>query len=178
MSLIKEFLLESNAIEREYSEDAYTDARIAWDFMSNSPMNLKSILETHRILTRRLLLPNESGHVRTCDVFIGGHRKIYISQQLLEEEITGWCKEYTVGNLLFEKYNDGIYDEDKSAFAKQMHVSFEKIHPFVDGNGRVGRILWAVHRDRLGLPIEIIHGWKQIEKQYHPEQKEYYSWFK
>jgi len=37
------------------------------------------------------------------------------------------------------------------------------------GNGRVGRILYNIHRLLLGLPIHVIHEGK--------EQKEYYTWF-
>ena len=30
------------------------------------------------------------------------------------------------------------------------HVDFEMLHPYLDGNGRTGRILWAWHMRRLG----------------------------
>lgn len=33
----------------------------------------------------------------------------------------------------------------------KMHVAFEKLHPFMDGNGRTGRALWAWHMKQLGL---------------------------
>ena len=33
----------------------------------------------------------------------------------------------------------------------QQHVEFERLHPFMDGNGRTGRALWAWHMLRLGL---------------------------
>jgi hypothetical protein len=53
---------------------------------------------------------------------------------------------------------------------KKAHVAFETIHPFVDGNGRIGRILMNWQRLQEGLPILIIHEG--------PEQMEYYKWFK
>ena len=52
---------------------------------------------------------------------------------------------------------------------KMSHVEFEEIHPFVDGNGRTGRILMNLYRIYMGFPILIIHTGK--------EQKEYYSWW-
>ena len=48
------------------------------------------------------------------------------------------------------------------------HIGFEKIHPFIDGNGRLGRILMNWQRIQCGLDILVI--W-EIEKQ------EYYKWF-
>lgn len=32
-----------------------------------------------------------------------------------------------------------------------LHVEFERLHPFMDGNGRTGRAIWAWHMRRLGL---------------------------
>ena len=55
-------------------------------------------------------------------------------------------------------------------YIKKLHVDFEKIHPFADGNGRVGRILMNVQMINSGLPLITIH--EGIE------QQEYYRWFK
>jgi hypothetical protein len=32
-----------------------------------------------------------------------------------------------------------------------VHAVFEYVHPYMDGNGRTGRALWAWHMERLGL---------------------------
>jgi len=61
-------------------------------------------------------------------------------------------------------------DMSKDECTKQCHVLFEKIHPFIDGNGRTGRMVYNWHRLKLGLPIHIIHEGK--------EQFKYYKWFK
>ena len=56
-----------------------------------------------------------------------------------------------VGSLLqdlLDRYNDpGPQDTDTS-----LHCDFERLHPFMDGNGRVGRLLWLWRRLHRGIP--------------------------
>src|SRR6267154_4817348 len=33
----------------------------------------------------------------------------------------------------------------------KIHVEFEHLHPFMDGNGRTGRAIWAWHMLKLGM---------------------------
>lgn len=50
----------------------------------------------------------------------------------------------------------------------KFHLDFETIHPFCDGNGRIGRVLICFQLQRLGFPIIIIRD---------REKKEYYKAF-
>ncbi len=154
-----EFLDNSNAIESEYSKEALEYAVKAWEYMKeiNYYISMGCIMKVHSILMW-LLRHDIAGKLRNCDVMIGGKRKVFVSEFLLKEQLRQLC-------IYIETSIE--YQQDKS---KELHVDFEDIHPFEDGNGRVGRIIYNAHRLRLGLPIHVIHEGK--------EQMEYYKWFK
>lgn len=154
-----EFLDHSNRIESEYSKEALEDAFVAWEYMKNckNPMfSVESILHTHELLMRRLR-PDIAGKLRTGDVYIRGKRKGFVSEASLEGELRGLCR-----NIIFS-IDKGF------RVSKQFHILFEKIYPFEDGNGRVGRIIYNTHMLRLGFNIHVIHEGA--------EQMEYYKWF-
>ena len=61
--------------------------------------------------------------------------------------------------------NLSAYFLDKIA---KFHLDFETIHPFCDGNGRIGRILVSFQLHHIGFPMIIIRD---------REKKEYYKSF-
>jgi Fic family protein len=61
------------------------------------------------------------------------------------------------------KESETTDDINKERMAYEIHDLFECIHPFIDGNGRTGRILLNAARVQMGLkPITILYNdrWK------------------
>lgn len=167
-----EFLTQSNLIEGEKSAVAMRDAQDAWifakDFVDrNQKFTVNLVLGIHKILMQTIN-PEIAGKFRNCDVFIGGRRKPFILDALIVEDVES-CLLKMSCNMVMPVHDPKDYTNIKSTVCLNSHIEFEFIHPFIDGNGRVGRILWNLDRINCGLPLEIIHAGK--------EQFEYYKNF-
>lgn len=151
---VVEFLCESNAIEGVYDEDSLDQALYAWKYLSGEKkLDYGVLLKTHKVLMlHQKLYPNEKGYFRQIQVYIGGNEALHFSQ--IRVALYGWLK----------LVNDELCLRDWQS----LHVMYEGIHPFVDGNGRTGRMFMNWQRQRFGLPILVI---KEVEKQ------DYYKWF-
>lgn len=95
-------------------------------------INKEIILELHKLVvinTLRQDLISQIGGYRTVQVFIG--RSIPPKPQEVPNKMANLLRWYSKNK---KKLRPLI-------LASYFHTEFEKIHPFVDGNGRVGRLL-------------------------------------
>src|ERR1035437_1434174 len=152
-------LRESNAIEGVYSKHALQDAVKAWDWAyehRKEPITDEYVLKIHALLLRRLN-PSIAGKYRQCGVRVGGDFKM--DYQNCPKKVKKWVEQAFQKDIMkYANRGKGIsflYDRDN--LTMERHIDFEEIHPFEDGNGRTGRILYNMQRVMLGLPLHIIH---------------------
>lgn len=156
-----DFLKESNLIESEPSDEAFNDACAAWEYAKQykHELSLDVILKIHHTLMRRLNSKIAGKWRVNVAVTVGGKYISGESKYFIRKKVSDW--------LEVCKVPTGLGAEED---IKRWHIAFENIHPFIDGNGRVGRILLNLQRVAVGLPILVIHTGR--------EQQEYYQWFR
>jgi len=146
-----DFLRESNNIEDVWDDRSLMGAWWAWDWLLRQERFTSFVVKTvHQILMQDQPLDRDlHGRYRTCAVYVGNH------QGASWEQIPGLI-------------DDWIAHIHRSDDWQADHVAYERIHPFVDGNGRTGRMFMNWQRLRLGLPVLVIR---------ESEKREYYRWF-
>ena len=126
-----------------------------------NPYSVDDLLTAHGVMTRGLV--EESGVFRSRPVGVvdkDGHILHF-----------GTLPEY-VPNLVMELL-DWVRDSDVHILIRGcvFHYEFELIHPFVDGNGRVGR-LWHTLLLSTWNPA---FAWLPVESMIYAHQQEYYA---
>lgn len=131
--------------------EALTFAREQLADPGGLPLSMRLLNETHqRLLQGARGAAKLPGEIRRSQNWIGGSRPgnaafVPPPPHLLGEVLSA-----------LEKY---IHDEDKLSpllRAGLIHVQFETIHPYLDGNGRIGRLLVTLlleHWKQLGRPL-------------------------
>lgn len=178
---VAEFISESNLIDRQpnYQETHWIPGAQPGDLMFDNQMNAYNlaldkikehnltggdVLYIHRELSRGVdffELRNMSGVYRRVDVYLNSPRgKITFASvgELSWLMNNTWTKFYA-DCMKEAKTAD---DETKERLAYEIHDLFECIHPFIDGNGRTGRILLNAARVQMGLiPITILYNTRE-----------------
>lgn len=165
-AVVLEFLRESNAIERVYDDVSLKQAKKAWDFLVFVPeLTVRTLLTLHQTLMEKQdLFPNEIGFFRTVPVYIGGREAM--NSLKIVDNIEQWV--LNANDLIQNGKNENPIFLER--MVKEHHVKYEHIHPFIDGNGRTGRMLMNWERVHLGMDLLVIHEGE--------EQMDYYKWFK
>ena len=117
----------------------------------HGPITLDMLLEVHRRLLEGTRLEEHGGRIRTVQNWIGGSgynpcSAVFVPPPpedvaALMDDLLTFCNDDTLPAL---------------AQAAIAHAQFETIHPFVDGNGRAGRVLIHLALRRRGIATRFL----------------------
>ncbi|MBW2975552.1 Fic family protein [Candidatus Woesearchaeota archaeon] len=141
--LLNENIVPKGRDLREIYETRNTRTANEMLFNNKIKINLKSILNLHSALIRDT---GVSEGFKKLPNFLLMRDVKTTAPEKVEKEMQG----------LLNKYNQLKGKEHPLRIAAQFHGTFEKIHPFEDGNGRVGRILINAILIENGFPPLII----------------------
>lgn len=150
-------------VSRDVSvREVYEAKNLAWVIgymrskVQETEINTEVILLLHQMLIGGI---NDeiSGRFRKPGEYVRVGTYIAPAPELVEKMI----------NEIIIKYTSDLSEYFLDKIAK-FHLEFETIHPFCDGNGRIGRVLICFQLQRLGFPIVIIRD---------RDKKEYYKSF-
>lgn len=149
---IEDYIRESNLIEGVDNPKEIDQSLEAWNYLKGAPeLDTATILTTHGLVMRNLLGYRERGNLREVQVWVGNRKCPH--PLAVPDLLRFWLEDMANYKLLNPK---------------NQHVRFEKIHPFVDGNGRSGRMFMWWHEMMLGQILTYIPFSRRWS---------YYSWF-
>jgi len=125
--------------------DALAHARQQITKPHGLPLSMRLLNETHRIDAGGRGTEKDPGKVRRSQNWIGGSRPgnaafVPPPHTALPDLLSDFEKCMHAGNGLPPLVRTGL-----------LHVQFETIHPYLDGNGRIGRLLIALLLEHWGL---------------------------
>ena len=155
---MKEHIRQSNLIEG--IDDLYEDLQsdVAWRWLSKKrKLTHDVICKVQKIITlNQPLAPNQRGYYRDVsktNVRVGGI------------VCPDWSRVQGLMDEWIEKYGDWEKDFDPI----RAHIELEKAHPWVDGNGRTGRMILWWHQKKTEFSTTLFKA---------DERGEYYKLFR
>jgi len=136
---VKKYIKASNEIEGIYSEEEDAQSLLAWAYLDQcKTLSHADIMRVQKMITLHQtdLKPNMRGYYRgmagnNVNVSVGGRNAPDFSY--VEQLMKDWLLDTPRMTPLVS------------------HIRFESIHPFVDGNGRTGRMLYWYICKRRGV---------------------------
>ncbi len=177
---IAEMVYNSNAIENSTLTLEDTERILAGDTASRN-LNVREIFEAKSLAKITETLLEKPNHKLNIKLILSLHNTLFTH---IDDKIAGrfrsgkeWVR---VGNHLGAnpKFADTLiqalindFNQDKESYfldnIARFHAEFETIHPFVDGNGRMGRVIINLQLMNAGLPPIIIQN-KSKTTSYYP----------
>ncbi len=126
--------------------DALAYARRQLADVNGLPLSMRLLNETHRLLMKGVRGAGKwPGEVRRSQNWVGGSRPgnaVFVPPP--HHQLPALLGE-------FEKYMHGEDALPRLIRTGLLHVQFETIHPYLDGNGRIGRLLITLLLEHWGL---------------------------
>lgn len=114
------------------------DLIAAYNFAIKTELDQKSFLEAHKILSKTVIsLKSQRGKLRDQQVGIFSNGRVEymaVEPEFVAEEISRLFSD------IEELIKSDLSYKETFYYAAMIHLLFEKIHPFMDGNGRAGRL--------------------------------------
>ena len=142
--------LEYDEVRNGHTYSEYTEAKSA--YRANCELSFEEKREISMELIHRIngIIMGTQGEFRSRQVYVGSIAEVAWmppQPEEIQEKIEQWCRKtadlssekdpgITTGSEI--KYQDLAQNIQKIA---ELHMQFEMIHPFQDGNGRTGRLI-------------------------------------
>ncbi len=159
--LIADFMKSDDMTPSQLEVNNYVRAaEYAWKWVQERPVTLQFLEDLQSMIVNGTRSDGkDAGQLRTTQVFIGAENKRVNEARFVPPPPGDVLRDGMLDWLSWFGVDNGIPAVIKSALS---HYQFETLHPFTDGNGRLGRllaILQLVLNGDLRAPVVNISPW-------------------